>query len=73
MSNWQQAILRITGGLDAAQAGFTTAQAKQAEFDALVRLCRQVGKGVAGVESMKTAPEVARLLSWAQTYAEQQK
>jgi hypothetical protein len=37
MSNWKQAILRITGGLDAAQAGFTTAQAKQAEFDALVK------------------------------------
>jgi len=37
MSSWKQAILRITGGLDAAQVGFTTAQAKQAEFDALVK------------------------------------
>jgi hypothetical protein len=36
MSSWKQAILRITGGLDAAQVGFTTAQAKQAEFNTLV-------------------------------------
>lgn len=36
LSSWKQAIYRVTAGIDTARGGFTAAQAKQAEFDALV-------------------------------------
>jgi hypothetical protein len=36
LSSWKQVIYRMSGGIDSARNGFQAAQAKQADFDALV-------------------------------------
>jgi Domain of unknown function (DUF4157) len=36
LSSWKQAVYRVAGGIDNARSGFTDAQVKQADFDALV-------------------------------------
>ena len=36
LSSWKQVIFRVTAGIDTARGGFTAAQAKQADFDAMV-------------------------------------
>ena len=36
LSSWKQAVYRVAGGIDKAHSGFTDAQVKQADFDALV-------------------------------------
>jgi hypothetical protein len=45
LSSWKQAVYRVAGGIDNARGGFTDAQVKQADFDALVnQISWQLGR-----------------------------